>query len=67
MIRTFTAMPFGKHKNIPIDAVDGRGEYAVPMDYLAWVIDETDWADTKPDIFEMIEREFSRRKREGVP
>lgn len=51
--RKLTAMPFGKHKGVPIEEV--------PFDYLEFVIDNFD-PNEKAEIYEMCEEEFIRRK-----
>lgn len=50
------AMPFGKWRDVPIEDV--------PTDYLRWCIDTFDSAE-KPDVYELVEAEYIRRKRRG--
>jgi uncharacterized protein (DUF3820 family) len=52
-----TALPFGKHKGVPI-------EY-VPIEYLQWCIDNFD-SQEKPEVYELVENEYIKRKRSGL-
>lgn len=51
-----TCIPFGKHKNIPIEDV--------PTDYLRWCIDNLE-SQEHPDVYELVENEYIARKRRG--
>lgn len=55
--RELTAIPFGKWKNVPIEDVD--------TDYLRWAIDNWD-AQDKPEVYELVENEYIRRKQQGL-
>lgn len=54
--RELDAMPFGKYKNVPIEDV--------PFEYLEWCINNLDSSE-KPDVYELVENEYIRRKTRG--